>query len=202
MQHAATHCNTLQRTATATHCNTLQHTATHWNTLQHTATHCNTLQYMQRGNAQTLQNIAIHWKDSLQHTIINCNTTKPKQNKTCKRKFWDILASALDMKSQQTLQHTATYCNTPQHTATHCSTLQHTAAHCITLQHTATHYSTLQHTATHHNTCSTANLWYHREWRRHNISAQTWLISSDIFWWRETTPSLTLIIHMNDSWHT
>jgi len=39
MQHTATHCNTLQHTAThyslthATHCNTLQHTATHYNTL-------------------------------------------------------------------------------------------------------------------------------------------------------------------------
>ena len=42
----ATHCNTLQHTATrmqhtATHCNTLQRTATHCNTLQHTVTHCN-----------------------------------------------------------------------------------------------------------------------------------------------------------------
>ena len=37
---AATHCNTLQHTAT--HCNTLQHTAPHGNTLQHTATHCHT----------------------------------------------------------------------------------------------------------------------------------------------------------------
>jgi len=68
LQHSATHCNTLQHTATqficstsqeilrkcatyaylpptATHCNTLQHTATHCNTLQHTATHCNTLQH-------------------------------------------------------------------------------------------------------------------------------------------------------------
>jgi hypothetical protein len=75
-----------------------------------------------------------------------------------------------------TLQHTATHCNTLQererqqrgallqHTATHCSTLQHTArerasakrcfvaTHCNTLQHTATHCSTLQHTATHCNT--------------------------------------------------
>jgi len=47
----ATHCNTLQHTATyTTHfcilsCSTLQHTATHYNTLQHTATHCNTLQH-------------------------------------------------------------------------------------------------------------------------------------------------------------
>jgi len=65
LRHTATHCNTLQHTAslrhslqqtathclTATHCNTLQHTATHCltathcNTLQHTATHCNTLQH-------------------------------------------------------------------------------------------------------------------------------------------------------------
>jgi len=58
----ATHCSTLQHTATCistcillyetrcrlavleyfiTHCNILQHTATHCNTLQHTATHCN-----------------------------------------------------------------------------------------------------------------------------------------------------------------
>ena len=74
-----------------------------------------------------------------------------------------------------TLQHTATHCNTfenvcstlqhtattsLQHTATHCNTLQHTttrqrmsAAHCNmlqqhfcnTLQHTATHCNTLQH---------------------------------------------------------
>ena len=45
-----------------------------------------------------------------------------------------------------TLQHTAIHCNTPQHTATHCNTLQHTAIHCNTLQLTATHYNTLQHT--------------------------------------------------------
>ena len=47
----ATHCNTLQHTAThcklqhtAKHCNALQHTATHCNTLRRTTTHCDTLQ--------------------------------------------------------------------------------------------------------------------------------------------------------------
>ena len=52
LRHTATHCNTLQCTATQnsgmdmgwtlelTHCDTLQHTATHCNTLRHTATHC------------------------------------------------------------------------------------------------------------------------------------------------------------------
>jgi len=72
-----------------------------------------------------------------------------------------------------TLQHTATHCNTLQHadvpytmgikqqkqmgdqalplfntlqhTATYYNTLQHTATHCNTLQHTATHCNTLQH---------------------------------------------------------
>jgi len=70
MQHSATHCNTLQYTAThhtATHYNTLQYTtlqlaATRCNTLQHTAIHhtakhCNTLQYI-----------------TLQHTATHCNT--------------------------------------------------------------------------------------------------------------------------------
>jgi len=58
-----------------------------------------------------------------------------------------------------TLQHTATHCNTLQlearHTAPHCNTLQHTATHCNALQlearHTAPHRNTLQHTATHCN---------------------------------------------------
>ena len=50
---AATHCNTLQQTATrkcvtkalqrvATDCNRLQQSATHCSTLQHAATHCYT----------------------------------------------------------------------------------------------------------------------------------------------------------------
>ena len=59
-----------------------------------------------------------------------------------------------------TLQHTATHCNSLQQIATHCNTLQHTAAHCNklqctgcperarcnTLQRTATHCNALQHT--------------------------------------------------------
>ena len=57
LQHTSAHRNKLQMlesqlpqcsrfsSTIATHCNTLQHTATHCNTLQHTATHCNTLQH-------------------------------------------------------------------------------------------------------------------------------------------------------------
>jgi len=58
-----------------------------------------------------------------------------------------------------TLQRTATNCNTLQHSATHfwictgmttthCNTMQHTAPYCNILQHTATHCNTLQYTAT------------------------------------------------------
>jgi len=42
------------------------------------------------------------------------------------------------MTHSNTLQHTATHCNTLQH-----NTLQHTATHCNTLQHTATHCSVM-----------------------------------------------------------
>ena len=85
---AATHCNTLQHTATqqhtawtvaccidirsrytlqhaAKHCNTLQHTTTHCHTQPHTATHCNTLQHTVT-HCNTLQNTATHCK-ILQH---------------------------------------------------------------------------------------------------------------------------------------
>jgi len=67
-----------------------------------------------------------------------------------------------------TLQHTATqcntdiiqaccfqWCNTLQHTATHCNTLQRRRHLCMLpwmLQHTATHCNALQHTATLYNT--------------------------------------------------
>ena len=54
---------------------------------------------------------------------------------------------------QDTLQHTATHCNTLQHTEvdtsgcrTHCNTLQHTATHCNTLQHTEADTSGCRHT--------------------------------------------------------
>jgi len=43
LQHIATHCNTLQHTATH-----LQHITTHCNTLQHTAAHCSTLLLLYR----------------------------------------------------------------------------------------------------------------------------------------------------------
>jgi len=129
---AATHCSTLQHTAThATH-----HTATHRNTPQHTAARHNTLHYT-----------ATH-RNPPQHTLRHL------------RQPWCVVTCASDSECYNirtathcnTLQHTATHCNTLQHTATHRSTLQHITAHRNTPQHTATHCNTLQYTATH---CST-----------------------------------------------
>jgi len=80
LQHATTHCNTLQQTATttilssiqvrsiATRYNTLQHISTHCNTLQHTATHCNN-NHTKLNPRQT----ATHF-NTLQHTATHCNT--------------------------------------------------------------------------------------------------------------------------------
>ena len=95
--YSATHCNTLQHTATCRHI--LQHAATHRGTssvdrygstsylsycpLQHTATHCNTLQH----TATPKDNVAEVQNDTARH---------------CK-----------------TLQDTATHCKTLQRTATH-----------------------------------------------------------------------------------
>ena len=57
--------------------------------------------------------------------------------------------NSLHLRQQQRLmllQHITTQGNTFQHTATHCNTLQHIATHCKILQHTATYCSILQHT--------------------------------------------------------
>jgi len=162
LQHTATHCNTLQYTATpqhtAAHCNTLQHL----NTLQHTATHCNTLR---QTHCNTLQRplFCVHLLCSE-----SCDVTGSYEWHgsficvTWSTRVCDATHSIEGLSSFNyeyitathcnTLQHTATHCNTLQHTATHYNTLQHTATHCNTLQHTATHCNTLQHTATHCNT--------------------------------------------------
>jgi len=138
--HTATHCNTMQDTAT--HFNTsatqlqytarlqdmksmglvsvrdivltLQHTATYYKTLQHTVTHCNTLQHDCNTTATRCNTTATQ----LQHTLF------PEEMKSMG------FMSVTDMSP--TFQHTATHCNTLQHTATHCNTMQNTATR---LQH-------------------------------------------------------------------
>ena len=75
LQHTATHCITPHHTARyRTHCNTLQHTAAHCSTLQHTATHCNTLQHT-----------ATHC-NTLQHTTSHCKI----QNTTHRSKHYHV----------------------------------------------------------------------------------------------------------------
>jgi len=137
-------CNTLQRTAT--HCTTLQPSATCTNTNLGPLLSIRVLSYLRHDSLIWVSKISSVYTYGaqisdpmsllrrhyylLQHTITHCNT----------------------------LQHTAPHHNTLQHTAAHCNTLQHTASHCITLQHTATHYNTLQHTATHGNTLQSAQI--------------------------------------------
>jgi len=174
----ATHCNTLQRTAThappvgaqhlicnthttsdlfrrvvvnATYCNTLQRTATHWPP-RWSATF--DLQHTRNICPQDLFCGVVGLQhtathcNTLQHTATHCNTL------TLSSIFCGVvgLQAPKDMSDCNTLQHTATHCNAMQHTGTHWNTLQHTATHCNTLQHTATRCNTLQHTATRCNT--------------------------------------------------
>jgi len=100
-----THCNILQHSAsashlsfwwhwgqlcTATHCNTLQHTATHCNTLQHTATHCECCQcnsiitsmtlglvmvWCERASCHTYECVMSHtWMRHITHVNASCHT--------------------------------------------------------------------------------------------------------------------------------
>jgi len=78
-QHTATHCNTLQHTAShdvgqCVFCPiTITHYKTHYNTLQHVATHCNTLHHTMLGNAYFVP----HYNNALQHVATRC---KPLQH--------------------------------------------------------------------------------------------------------------------------
>ena len=89
LQHTATHCNTLQHTAT-THCNSLQHTATHCNTLQHT--------YITLQQASRLS------------TWIPAAKTKTLSPEDVSA----VILGSHTATRYTSLQHTATYCNTLQ----------------------------------------------------------------------------------------
>jgi len=172
-QHAATHCNTLQHTATqwhhsalslvpivksqhaATHCNTLQRNATHCNTLQHTATQCHYLslwlvRICKSQHAATLcnalQKIATHCCNTLLHTATYCYTL---QHRGEARAPTDVECTIfISSKKKKIESHRLTPGHRSGGAHTHCKTLQHTATHCNALQHTRTHYcDTLVHTA-------------------------------------------------------
>jgi len=88
-----------------------------------------------------------------QHTATHRNTCNTLQQTASHCNT--LQHTATHCNTRNTLQRTTTHCNALQHTSTHYNTLQHTATHCNALQHTATHYDTLQHNATHCNTLHT-----------------------------------------------
>ena len=117
----------VSRIFAATHCNTLQHTATHTCSMTHVC--------MQRG-----MSLAYLWHDSF--ICVTCLAfvvavpgMLPKN-----RMSPTLYCNALE---HNTLQRTATQCNALQNNATHRIALQRTVTHCNTLQHTATHCNTL-----------------------------------------------------------
>ena len=115
MQHTATHCNTLQHTATLSnmhmdhhnymntirlHCNTLQHTATHCNTLQHTITWIQ-LDYI--GLMTSCKENTFDGRGStLQHTATHCNMQMARQYYTSK--IIQYLQAADRCQKEQVLQ--------------------------------------------------------------------------------------------------
>jgi len=138
LQHAATHCIILQYTAhAATHRNTLQRTATHCNTLQHAATRCSTLQH---GNTLEKGTSCRHQCNTLQHTASYCNTL---QGHILQAPMNTPLSRSQRHRTyQHTLQLTATTSNTQQRQATH--VLQH-SRQCAAVTHT-THTTQPQRT--------------------------------------------------------
>jgi len=174
-QRTATHCNTLQHTATpclheshemlisgaGESCvdNALQHTATHCNTLQHTATrtatHCNTLPvYVARYAYQRHRLVVCR-----QRNAMHCNTLQHAATH-CLHKSHETLISGACWLCVEMILHSTTCCSTLQHTATRCNALSaHVArdAHqrrrsVVCRKDTSIHCNTLQHTATHCNT--------------------------------------------------
>ena len=122
MQHTATHCNALQRTATIS-CNTL-----------HRKLQNSTLRQRSRGITAVDYNV----NDTLQHTATYYNILQHTTTHTATQ-FREIAVPA--QNEPDTLQHAARYCNTlwwNWQTTTHCNTMQYTATHCNT------HYNTLQ----------------------------------------------------------
>jgi len=133
-QQTASHCNTLQHTAThiaelysvmlsrlrVFHVkrhpkNTLQHTATHCNTLQHTATHIAGL-YSAMLSRLCVFHVKRHPKNTLQHTATHCNTHR-------RIAFCDVELTVCILCPKTSKKYTATHCNILQHTATHIAEL-------------------------------------------------------------------------------
>ena len=169
------------------HCNPLCNTATHCCTLQRTATHLNDNVFGKQTMFWHVPNFFLkrfqkrpfceknyrNESKRLKHTYEKASQsyfTKISnklffnifqknvysfQKKCLPNIFVNTVSNTGTRKFPQAILHA--HCNTLQHFATHFNTsfntLQHTATHfnthCNTLQHTATHCNTLQHTSTH-----------------------------------------------------
>ena len=129
LQHIATQCNALHRTALCAqeiwHKRRHTNVALHCNTLQHTALCAQEIRH--RDATRMWHCIATH-PNTMQHTAL-CAQKILHHDAT---RMWHRIATQ------------ATYCNTLQHIAAHCNARQHIATHCNALQRTATHCNTLQ----------------------------------------------------------
>ena len=133
LQHTATqHCNTLGRTERqkdiATHCSTLQHTATHCHTLPHTATHCNDTYSLLRMIEEILQIPAPHC-NTRQHVCSNALHVCYKYVAVCcsaTRALQCVVCCSV-------VQCGAVWCSVVQCVAVCCSVLQCVAVCCSTL---------------------------------------------------------------------
>jgi len=162
---------------TATHCNTLQHTATHVYLILNRCLHTGSLRgpssVSQRPRHQKcVANILVRKTSVVTHsTVVCCSVFSVLQCvAVCCRghaiknasptflfgKFplsltalWCVAVSCSELQCIavccRVLQCVAVCCSV---VLSHCNTLQHTATHCNTLQHTATHCNTLQHACT------------------------------------------------------
>jgi len=130
LQRIATHCNTGLffidcRPHVGSDLNHLD--ATHCNTLQHTATQG----YFGHRLSSYVRNW--EWRDSFrrntpQHTATHCNTDRNTHCNTLQHSANSYrLLAACPQSCESLMQHTATHRNTPQHTTTHRNTPQHTA---------------------------------------------------------------------------
>jgi len=129
LQHAGTHCNTLQHVACLVlrPLSTLQHTTTHCNALQHTATHCNIVFSDKTTTTQT------------SHTASRTIFAASKKNPSLKtRPVPSFKCLVCHRRHRSTLQHTAAHCNTAHLTTAHCNTL----LRCVPVSHRR-HYSKL-----------------------------------------------------------
>ena len=126
----------------ATHCNTLQHTATHKRCVWLVRTHLITcvchiglhvcLIYDYVWVSYVITCVCHLWLHhfELQHTATHCNTLQHTATHliTCVSHVW-LQYYAMSLSCPHTLHYITLSCNTLQHTATHCNTLQHTWLH-------------------------------------------------------------------------